>query len=170
MEEKMALAKEEAGQLEKERISQFEAVKAATEGLQVLKDEKKSAERELKIVQSEYDAASLKFEEERKSCAAFDATLTKIEKTKKKKTQQLSDTKLDIENSRVKFESFNKDCQSSREIVKKLESAHKWIPDKKQYGLFTIGSSGIVQNMTLAKLISRSPKRSSASCLNVTKH
>lgn len=59
--------------------------------------------------------------------------MANIEKSKKKKTQQLSDTNLEIQQKKLALEKFKKDCEAAREAVKRFEASNKWIKDKKQY-------------------------------------
>ncbi len=70
--------------------------------------------------------------EERKNNAFFDTEISRIEKDKKSKTQQLSDVQLDIQQKKISFDNFKKDRENSKEALKKIESNNKWISSKKQ--------------------------------------
>jgi structural maintenance of chromosome 2 len=104
--------------------------------LNTLQTENAAISQEYKALEKMSENLNKKLEKERKSIAAFDKELTRIEKTKRLKNEDLSSKKILMQQLAIDFQNFKNDCETARGALAKLENSNPWIQDQKQYYIF----------------------------------
>lgn len=127
----IALQKDECEQYIVEAAEIAASIIACRANLEQLTSEHAINKKELQVADAEYNACHHRCEAEKKSMMAYDHQLNQLSRSRKQKTQQLADSKLEIQQRTIEFQNFESGCSHARAGIKRLESAYKWIADQK---------------------------------------
>lgn len=104
-----------------------EELNDAENTLKAQREEVEALQAEQKTVKDQHDLAEAQLDDERAKLTGFDDEIADLEKAAKRKTQQISDEKLEGQKLGHQVDNFAKVQQQAQQILTTMEKEHDWI-------------------------------------------